>query len=68
MSLNIFTVIGLTTRRIEPFHSMFLVEALKDSLNDHRILFDRFWSMAASDAWETPSSPTVVLLRKRIQG
>jgi len=60
MSLNIFGVIGLTTRRVEPFHSMFLVEALKHSLNGDRGLFDRFWSSATADVWAVPSSPTVV--------
>ena len=53
-NVNIFESIRKVTSRIEPFHSQFLADALTDSLNGNRALFDKFWRLAAPDGWEVP--------------
>ena len=52
--MNIFETIGSVTRVIEPFHSQFLADALEESLNGDRSLFDGVWSLAAPKGWEPP--------------
>ena len=54
-NVNIFESIGRVTTRIEPFHSQFLGDALSDSLNGNRDLFDRFWRLAAPTKWSVPA-------------
>ena len=57
--LNVFETILSTTRRIEPFHSQFLADALDASLNDDRSLFDGIWKLAAPPDWPIPRKATV---------
>ena len=57
--LNVFETIRSTTRRIEPFHSQFLADALDASRNDDRSLFDGFWKLAAPPDWAIPRKATV---------
>lgn len=58
-AINIFDVIGETTRRIEPFHSEFLAEALRVSATGNRSLFDAVWKLAAPDEWDIPHEPRI---------
>lgn len=58
-TINIFDVIGKTTRRIEPFHSEFLAEALRVSATGHRSLFDAVWKLAAPEEWTVPHEPRI---------
>lgn len=58
-AVNIFSVIGETTRRIEPFHSEFLAEALRVSATGNRSLFDAVWKLAAPDKWDIPHEPKI---------
>ena len=58
-NVNIFESIRKVTSRIEPFHSQFLADALTDSLNGNRALFDKFWRLAAPDGWEVPASAEI---------
>ena len=58
-NVNIFESIGKVTSRIEPFHSQFLADALTDSLNGNRVLFDKFWRLAAPQGWEVPASAEI---------
>ena len=57
--LNVFETIRSTTRRIEPFHSQFLADALDASLNGDRSLFDGIWKLAAPPDWPIPRQATV---------
>ncbi len=57
--MNIFETIGKVTRGIEQYHSQFLVDALVDSLNGDRSLFDSVWRLAASPDWEVPEHAEV---------
>ena len=50
--MNIFEVIGNTTSGIEPFHSRFLAEALKESLRGDRSLFAEVWRLAKPSSWD----------------
>ena len=58
-AINIFDVIGKTTRRIEPFHSEFLAEALRVSATGNRSLFDAVWKLAAPEGWDVPHEPRI---------
>ena len=57
--LNVFDSIGRATNRREPFHSQFLADALRDSIEGERSLFDAVWCLAAPNAWEPPEKPEV---------
>ena len=57
--LNIFNSIHEATRRREPFHSQFLADALHDSVNGERSLFEEFWRLATPDGWKPPERPLV---------
>ncbi len=57
--LNIFKSIGETTKRIEPFHSRFLADALEASLNGDRSLFDEVWKLVAPSCWGVPDDPEI---------
>ena len=57
--LNVFRSIGSTTRRIEPFHSQFLADALCASLLGERSLFEGVWRLAAPDDWQPPAAAVV---------
>ena len=57
--LNVFKSIYKVTRRIEPFHSQFLADALDASIQGDRLLFDKVWRIAAPGGWELPSRPKV---------
>ena len=59
-TVNIFQVIGATTRRIEPFHSEFLAEVLRVSAEGNRSLFDAVWRLAAPKDWDIPVEPRIV--------
>ena len=52
--MNIFETIAKTTHRTEPFHSRFLADALRESLQGDRSLFDALWKLASPSSWETP--------------
>ncbi len=58
-TVNIFQVIGGTTRRIEPFHSEFLAEALRVSAEGNRSLFEAVWRLAAPEDWDIPVEPKI---------
>ena len=57
--MNIFESIERSTRRIEPFHSQFLADALQESIEGDRSLFDAVWRLTTPDGWEAPEEPTV---------
>ena len=57
--MNVFETIGKVTSRIEPYHSQFLADALSDSLNGDRSLFDAVWRLAAPPEWEPPENAIV---------
>ena len=57
--MNIFESIRRTTTRIEPFHSQFLADALKDSIGGDRSLFNAVWQMTAPDGWNTPEEAEI---------
>lgn len=57
--MNIFESIGRTTRRIEPFHSQFLADALQESIDGDRSLFDALWRLNTPKEWEVPVKATI---------
>ena len=57
--MNIFESIGRTTRRIEPFHSQFLADALQESIGGDRSLFEAVWRLTTPDEWEAPTRATI---------
>ena len=57
--MNIFETIGRVTSGIEQYHSQFLVDALTDSLNGDRSLFDAVWQLVAPPGWEIPTHAVV---------
>lgn len=57
--MNIFETIGKVTSRIERFHSQFLADALTDSLNGDRSLFEAVWKLAVPPEWEIPTRAEV---------
>lgn len=59
-TFNIFESIGKATHRPEPFHSQFLADALRASLNGDRSLFDAFWRLSTPDGWEPPNTAVVI--------
>ena len=52
--MNIFETIRSTTKRVEPFHSQFLGDALEASLSGNRSLFDSVWRLATPPTWDAP--------------
>ena len=58
-TINIFRVIRETTRRIEPFHSEFLAEALRVSATGNRSLLEAVWKLAAPNEWDIPHVPKI---------
>lgn len=60
--MNIFSVIEQATRQIEPFHSRYLAEVLRESLAGDRAFFDSFWRLAVDGdaAWPVPREAEVV--------
>ena len=52
--MNIFETIKTVSERVEPYHSQFLADALRDSLERDRSLFEAFWKLAAPPHWEVP--------------
>ena len=52
--MNIFETMEKTSRRIEPFHSQFLADALQASIGGDRSLFNAVWRLAAPEVWEAP--------------
>ena len=57
--MNIFETIGSVTHRVEPYHSQFLADALRDSLEGDRSLFEAFWKLAAPQ-WEVPGDADIM--------
>ena len=57
--MNIFESIRRTTKRIEPFHSQFLADALQDSIGGNRSLFDAVWRLTAPDEWDAPEKAKI---------
>ena len=57
--MNIFESIERTTRRIEPFHSRFLADALQDSIEGDRSLFDAVWRLTTPGGWAVPEKPKI---------
>ena len=58
--LNIFKTIEGATSKIEPFHSRFLADALKESLKADRSFFEKVWKLFAPSAWEVPKHPEIL--------
>ena len=58
--MNIFETIEKATSRIERFHSQFLADALCESLEGDRSLFDQIWALVAPSDWESPESSAQV--------
>ena len=58
--MNIFESIGRATRRTEPFHSQFLADALTDSIEGDRSLFEAVWRMTTPNGWEVPEQVGIV--------
>ena len=52
--MNIFESIARVSNRIERFHSQFLADALTESLEFDRSLFDEVWILIAPDDWQVP--------------
>ena len=53
--MNIFETMEKTSRRIEPFHSQFLADALVASIDGgDRSLFSAVWRLVAPEVWEAP--------------
>ena len=57
--MNIFESIEGVTRRIEPFHSQFLADALKASINGDRSLFNAVWRLTAPGWGDPPANPKI---------
>lgn len=57
--MNIFESIEGVTRRIEPFHSQFLADALQASIDGDRSLFNGVWRLTAADGWDVPANPKI---------
>ena len=57
--MNIFETIGKATRRMEPFHSQFLADALTDSLHGDHSLFGAVWRLMAPPDWAIPTRAEV---------
>ena len=57
--MNIFETIGKATRRMEPFHSQFLADALTDSLQGDHSLFGAVWRLVAPPDWAIPTRAEV---------
>ena len=57
--MNIFETIRKVTSGIEQYHSRFLADALTDSLNGDRSLFDAVWQLVAPPDWEIPTHAVV---------
>lgn len=57
--MNIFDSIESVTTRIEQFHTQFLADALSESLEHDRSLFDGIWELMAPDGWQEPISARI---------
>ena len=57
--MNIFETIEKTSKRIEPFHSQFLADALQASIGGDRSLFNAVWRLAAPGQWDLPESAEI---------
>ena len=57
--MNIFESIERSTRRMEPFHSQFLADALQESIEGDRSLFDAVWRLTSPKEWEVPVEVTI---------
>ena len=57
--MNIFESIEGVTRRIEPFHSQFLTDALQASIDGDRSLFNGVWRLTACKDWDPPAKPKI---------
>lgn len=58
--VDIFRTIQKTTSKIEPFHSQFLGDALRESVEGERSLFDRVWGLCAPQEWTLPRNPEIL--------
>ena len=52
--MNIFETIGKVTTRLERFHSQYLADALKESLQCDRRLFNGVWDLVTPADWDLP--------------
>lgn len=57
--MNIFETIGKVTSRVEAYHSQFLADALTDSLNGDRSLFEAVWKLVVPPDWGIPAHAEV---------
>ena len=57
--MNIFETIGSVTRRYEPYHSQFLADALRSSIDGDDSLFRAVWQLVAKPDWEIPDCADV---------
>ena len=61
--MNIFESIRRATSQIERFHSQFLADALQDSIEGDRSLFEAVWRLTTPDKpdrWDVPVEATIV--------
>ena len=58
--MSIFETIGKVTTRIERFHSQYLADALTESLQGDRTLFNGVWDLVTPDCWDLPERPDEV--------
>lgn len=57
--MNIFETIRRVSGRDEPYHSMFLADALKASLDGERSLFEALWWLSVPESWKPPTEAFV---------
>ena len=62
--VNIFETIENVSSHPEPYHSRYLVDALKVSLEGDNSLFDAVWRLTAPPAWDTPEHPEISYEKK----
>jgi len=66
--MNIFQTIGQTTRRIEPFHSQFFADVLKESFEGDQELFRGFWSLVMDRPSSDPLPTKVKIEAEKFVG
>ena len=54
------TIERASIRRMEPYHSQFLGDALRDSIKGDRSLFERVWGLCAPAAWAPPRKAKIL--------
>ena len=57
--MNIFETIKKVTSRYEPFHSQYLADALRSSIDGDGLLFREVWRLVAKPDWQIPDCAVV---------